>query len=271
MTTTKNAARWSIIHAALFVVVWLPRAHAAEFGELNTDRDAFTPATTTVQAGRVLTEASYVWIDNVGGSPTNSFPELLVRIGAWERFEWRLGFNYEQGSGGAVVSAVEVGEALLSEAGGSEANILYGCKVRLTDGEGWIPRSSAIIEAFTPVAGDVWGTEPAVTYAFGWSLPEEWRFDTAARYTLADSEEGHFNRWSPSAVLRIPLTERIEVHAEWFGTWSAGLADNSVQQYVGPGGHIMLSPRFELGCRMGWGLSRDAAGYYFDSGIGWLF
>jgi hypothetical protein len=33
----------------------------------------------------------------------------------------------------------------------------------------------------------------------------------------------------------------------------------------------MLSPRLELGCRMGWGLSSDAAGYYFDTGIGWAF
>jgi hypothetical protein len=175
----------------------------------------------------MASKPSIVWLSVDWFDPTNSFPELLIRIGAWDRLEWRLGFNYEQDSGVAVVSAVEVGEALLSEAGGSEANILYGCKVRLTDGGGWMPRSSVIIEAFTPVAGDVWGTEPAVTYACGWALPEEWRFDTAARYTLADSEEGHFERWSPSAVLRIPLTERIEVHAD--------------------------------------------AGYYFDSGIGWLF
>lgn len=270
--TTKTHA-WSRLCgcAVLIVLTWLTRAGTAEFRELNTDRDAFTPATTTAKMGTVLTEASYVWIDNSGAPATNSFPELLVRIATRERFEWRLGFNYEQGSSGAVVSAVEVGEPMLSAQGGSEANILYGCKVRLTDGEGWIPRSAAIVEAFTPLAGDVWGTEPAATYAFGWQLPDKWRLDAAARYASADSEEGRFNRWSPSAVLRIPLIERIEVHAEWFGTWSEGLANESVQQYLGPGGHFMLSPRLELGCRMGWGLSSDAAGYYVDTGIGWSF
>ena len=270
--TTKTHA-WSRLCgcAVLIVLTWLTRADTAEFRELNTDRDAFTPATTTAKMGTVLTEASYVWIDNSGAPATNSFPELLVRIATRERFEWRLGFNYEQGSSGAVVSAVEVGEPMLSAQGGSEANILYGCKVRLTDGDGLIPRSAAIIEAFTPLAGDVWGTEPAATYAFGWELPDQWRLDAAARYASADSEEGRFTRWSPSAVLRIPLTERMEVHAEWFGTWSEGLANESVQQYVGPGGHFMLSPRLELGCRMGWGLSSDAAGYYVDTGIGWTF
>ena len=245
-------------------------ASAAEFHELDTDRDAFTPATTTALVGTVLTEASYVWIDNRGSPDTNSFPELLVRLGVRERFEWRFGFNYERGSGGSVVSAVEVGEAPLGEEAGSEANILYGCKVRLTDQDGWIPRSAAIVEGFTPVAGDVWGTEPVATYAWGWAFADDWRFDSAIRYAYADSEEGTFDRWMPSVVLRAPVTQRFEVHAEWFGSWTQGLPDDSVRPFVGPGTHFMITPNLELGCRMGWGLTRDAAGYYFDVGIGWL-
>ncbi len=261
-------------HIATVVAVWLAGiapAVAVEFHELDTDRDAFTPATATAKLGTVLTEASYVWIDNRGTPATNSFPELLVRIGARERLEWRLGFNYEQGSGGSVVAAVEVGEPPLGAAGSEEANLLYGCKVRVTDQDGWIPRSAAIIEGFTPVAGDVWGTEPVATYAFGWELPEAWRFDTSIRYAYADSEEGRFDRWMPSVVLRIPLTDRWEVHAEWFGAWSQGLADDSVRPFAGPGTHFMLTPRFEIGCRMGWGLTRDAAGYFVDTGAGWRF
>lgn len=245
------------------------RAGAVEYPELDTDRDAFTPATTTALVGTVITEASYVWIDNRGTPATDSFPELLVRLGTREWFEWRLGFNYEQGSGGSVVSAVEVGEAPLAEEGGSEASILYGCKARLSDQDGWIPRSAAIIEGFTPVAGDVWGTEPVVTYAFGWELDAQWRFDTAIRYAYADSEEGRFDRWMPSVVLRMPVTPRFEVHAEWFGSWSEGLPDDTVRPFAGPGMHFMLTPRLELGCRMGWGLTRDAAGYFVDVGIGW--
>ena len=246
-------------------------AFGSEFEELNTDRDAFTPATTTVKLGTTIIEASYVWIDNRGTPATNSFPELLVRLGTRERFEWRLGVNYEQGSGGSVVSAVEVGEAPLSEAGGEEATILYGAKVQVTDQDGWIPRSAAIIEGFTPVAGEVWGTEPVATYAFGWEFSNTWRFDTAIRYAWADSEEGRFDRWMPSAVLRMPVTPRWEVHAEWFGSWTQGLPDDSVRPFVGPGTHFMITPRFEIGARMGWGLTNDAAGYYFDTGVGMRF
>ena len=40
---------------------------------------------------------------------------------------------------------------------------------------------------------------------------------------------------------------------------------------AGPGTHFMLTPSFEIGCRMGWGLTRDAAGYFVDTGVGWRF
>jgi len=277
MSTMNGGAKYTFTAlrpAAVIAVAWiicLPPLVGAEFQELNTDRDAFTPATTTAKAGSVLTEASYVWIDNRGLPATNSFPELLVRIGAHERFEWRFGFNYEQNSGGSVVAAVEVGEPPRGGTGSEEANLLYGVKVRVTDQAGWLPRSAAIVEAFTPVYGDIWGTEPSATYAFGWALPAEWQFDSAIRYARAESDEGWFDRWMPSTVLRIPVTERLEVHAEWFGSWTQGLAEETVQPFAGPGTHFMLTPRFEIGCRMGWGLTRDAAGYFVDTGVGWQF
>ena len=246
-------------------------APASEYQELHTDRDAFTPATTTVDAGKRLLEASYAWIDNRGTPATNSFPELLVRLGLTERLELRLGANYEQGSGGSVVSAVEVGEGLIGEELESESNVLYGVKALATGQEGWVPRSSVIVEAFTPTSGEVWGTEPTVTYVFGWELPQAWRLDAAVRYVYADSTEGRFDKWVPSAVLRMPVTDRWEVHAEWFGVWTAGLVDDSVRPFVGPGTHYMITPTFEIGCRMGWGLTGDAAAYFVDSGVGWRF
>jgi hypothetical protein len=242
-----------------------------EFHELDTDRDAFTPASRPVAAGRVVTEASYSFIDNRGTPATNSFPELLVRLGASEWFEWRFGANYEAGSGGSVVTAVETGEGVEGEELASESNVLYGFKALVTEQSGWVPRSSAIVEAFTPLSGDVWGTEPAITYVFGWQLACEWRFDAAIRYVLADSAQGLFNKWMPSAVLRMPVTERWEVHAEWFGTWSEGLEDEKVRPFVGPGTHFMIAPNLEIGCRMGWGLTQDAASYFVDSGLGWRF
>jgi hypothetical protein len=244
---------------------------AEGFRDLETDRDAFTPSTRPVAVGHVLTEASYSFIDNRGTPATNSFPELLIRLGATDRFELRFGCNYESGSGGSVVTAVEGGEGVRGEHLTAESSLLYGFKALVTEQSGWTPRSSAIVEAFTPLSGDVWGTEPAATYAFGWELDHAWRIDAAIRYVLADSTEGLFNKWMPSAVLRMPITERWEVHAEWFGAWSEGLKDEKVRPFAGPGTHFMIAPNLEIGCRMGWGLTQDAAAYYVDSGLGWRF
>jgi hypothetical protein len=246
-------------------------ATGEEFRELDADRDAFTPTTHTVERGQALFETAYTYIENRTGPATHSLPELLVRAGITDRFELRFGANYEAGSGGSVVTSVETGEGPADDTFSTEATLLYGCKVLVTEQAGWLPRSIAIAEAFTPTAGDVWGTEPTATYAFGWELDERRRFDAAIRYVYADSEEGTFDKWMPSVVLRWPLTDRFEVHGEWFGTWTHGLEDETVRPFAGPAGHFVIVPGLELGVRCGWGLTRDAANFYSDAGFAWRY
>jgi hypothetical protein len=269
-----SAGRAILVTAAL---VWSAGSAAArEVRDLDADRDAFTPTTSVIDPGKTLLETAYTFIDNRIGPETHSFPELIVRWGITERFELRFGANQEIGSGGSVVTAVEVGEGLGEELS-SETSLFYGCKVIVTEQAGWLPRSAAIIEAFTPVAGEVWGTEPTATYVFGWELPEAWRFDAAIRYAYSDSETGTFDKWMPSVVLRMPLTSRFEVHAEWFGNWTAGRKgldgerDEAVRNFAGPGFHYVIGKGFEIGTRMGWGFTRDSANYFVDSGFAVLY
>ena len=61
--------------------------------EIETDRDAFTFAPTTVAVGRTILEMSYSFIDNRVGPEAHSVPELLARFGMGERIELRLGAN----------------------------------------------------------------------------------------------------------------------------------------------------------------------------------
>lgn len=146
-------------------------ASGKEIRDLDADRDAFTPTTVTVDVGHALVETAYTFIDNREGPETHSFPELLLRKGLTEWLELRLGANQEIGSGGNVVTAIETGEGLGEELS-AETSIFYGLKARLTDQADWVPRSVMIVEAFTPVAGDVWGTEPVASIVWGWELPE---------------------------------------------------------------------------------------------------
>jgi hypothetical protein len=268
LRTSPDLVTVTILLALL--LAWAGGAVAREVRDLDADRDAFTPTTRTVEPGRGLIETAYTVIDNREGVETHSFPELIVRHGLTERFELRFGSNQEIGSGGSVVTAVETGEGLgegLDTRVASETTLFYGFKAVVSEQNGWIPRTATIVEAFTPVAGDVWGTEPTATGIFGWDLPEMWRFDAAVRYVYADSEEGRFDKWLPSVVLRVPVTERFETHVEWFGNWTDGLEDDAVRHFVGPGFHYVIGNGFELGVRMGWGLNEDAANYFVDSGF----
>lgn len=85
---------------------------SVEAPELETDRDAFTPATSTVGRGIAVVESSYSFIDNRSVKDTHSLPELLLRRGLTENIELRLGWNYEVGGTGDVVSGNEGGEGV---------------------------------------------------------------------------------------------------------------------------------------------------------------
>ena len=255
-----------LVAAAAVVVVVAPQAHG-ERADLDTDRDAFTPSTRCVAPGVTLAESSYVFIDNPTGLPTNNYPELLIRLGANDWWEWRFGINYGIGSQGNIVTSVEVGEGTLDGRTLYESSILYGFKLNTSDQDGWVPESCFIMEASTPTYGDSFGTVPVATIAAGWELPAEWRLDGAIRYSYSEGAVNWFSRWGPSAVLRIPLTDRWEVHAEWFGTFSQGLIDDTHRPFFSPGTHVVIGRNMELGLRVGWGLTAEAAPFFSDAGL----
>ena len=153
------------------VAIAAHHAAAREAGDLGTDRDAFTPATSTVDPGTVLSEGSYVFIDNPVGLPTNNYPELLVRVGGNDWFEWRFGVNYGVGSQGNIVTSVEVGEGPLKRRSLYESSVLYGFKADVSEQDGLLPESCFIMEASTPTYGEVFGTVPVATYVAGYKLP----------------------------------------------------------------------------------------------------
>ena len=247
------------------------RAEEVSEGDLGTDRDAFTPSTKTIAPGTLLSEGSYVYIDNRFGLPTNNVPEYLLRIGGTDWLEWRFGVNYSVNSAGNIVTSVEVGERRPFDESLYEANVLYGFKADVSDQEGIVPESCFIMEAGTPTSGDLWGTIPVATAVAGWELPWGARLDGALRYSYAQGHARWFSRWSPSVVIRQPITERLEIHAEWFETVTQGLRKDIVRPFFSPGTHYLLTENIEVGLRVGWGLNHVAAEFFSDTGIAWRY
>ncbi|HEY3965017.1 MAG TPA: transporter [Planctomycetaceae bacterium] len=248
-----------------------PEAENPFADHLETDRDSFTPATTTVNRGRWIMESSYSFIDNRRAPDTNSFPELVLRYGLGENFELRMGWNFEAGGGGNIVSSIEGDEGLEGAKFERESRVSYGFKWRVTRQSDWLPESSVLVQGFTPTSGDAAATEGAVTYVWGWELPQRWKLDGAIRYASSTDNEDDFAIWNPSTVLRIPVTEQVAVHAEYFGAIPQGRAGGQSQHFFSPGLHFLPTPDLEIGFRVGWGLNDASARFFVNSGVGMRF
>jgi len=241
-----------------------------EEGHIETDRDSFTPSTKTAGKGRVIFEAAYSFLENRTTDSTHSFPEIITRIGISERTELRLGWNYEIGGGGSV-SGGDAGGLLEGPGSGEESQMLYGIKTLLTEQSGWIPESACILQGTTPTSGPETASDFQLGYVFGWEVMELLTLDSSLRYVATQEEGDHFNQWAPSVVVKVPVAERWNVHGEYFGVFTDNRAENVAPQYFSPGVHYLITPDFEIGVRVGWGLNEDAANSFTNVGFGLRF
>jgi hypothetical protein len=245
-----------------------PPAETNERDEIETDRDSFTFATSTVGPQATVVESSYSFIDNRLGPESHSFPELLVRRGISDWFELRIGWNYEAGGPGTISGNEVGGQDLQVE---TEGRILYGAKFLTSNQSGWIPQSSLIVEGYTPTAGPSSVSTVDIGQSFGWTLPNGWVWNSALRFATANEKGDSFEQWAPSTVLKIPIGERWNVHAEYFGIVSYGKQTPINDQFVSFGGHVLLNPNLELGVRFGFGLNRETPDFFNNVGFGWRF
>lgn len=246
-------------------------AQESEEDEIETDRDSFTPSTNVVGQGRSVLETSYSFIDNRNIRETHSLPELLFRYGIGANVELRLGANYEIGGAGSPISANVPKSLDTTHELEEESRVSYGTKLLLSDQVEWLPQSSFILQGYTPTSGEVTATSLSAGYVFGWEFQNSILWDSAMRYSTGSLEEDHFNIWSPSTVIKIPVGEKWKIHAEYFGVFSEGREEESTQHFFSPGVHYLLSRNFELGTRVGWGLNEQSPNFFSNIGLGIRF
>jgi hypothetical protein len=146
--------------------------------------------------------------------------------------------------------------------------VAYGLKAALTEQDGWLPQSAAILQATTPTSGPETDTHMIASYVWGWEVAPRWHWDSAIRYGDGAEEEDEFNRWAPSTVLKAEVAEQWNAHVEYFGIFTDGREEELSQSYVSPGVHYLVTPDLEVGVRVGWGLGGDAANFFSNVGLG---
>jgi hypothetical protein len=238
---------------------------AAGREELETDRDSFTFAPTTAGRDLSILESSYSFIDNRTGPEAHSVPETLLRRGVGDRLELRLGFNYEAGGPGTVSGSEVGGQDIETE---DESRVLYGVKVETSEQDGWLPRSAAVVQGYTPTYGPSTVSTVVVGESLGWRFANGWEWTSAMRYGTGFDKGDAFNQWAPSTVVKAPVGERWNVHVEYFGILSTGKEEPVDAQFASFGGHVLVTEDFELGLRVGWGLTDSSPNFFTNLGIG---
>lgn len=239
---------------------------------IETDRDSFTPATSTVAQGRLIIETAYSFVDQRVAKDTHSFPEFVARVGLASWFELRFGAGYEVGGAGNEISTGGGGPGL-EDPGAieDESQLLYGFKIGLTEQRGWKPRSAMIFQGVSPTSGPEAVSQFVGAYTWGWELANGWRWDSALRFATDESLADRHNLWAPSTVVKAPIGERWAAHAEYFGVTTSGLADARSSHYFSPGIHYLVTNDLELGVRVGWGLNQESANFFSNVGLGWRY
>ncbi len=247
------------------------RAETAEF--LETDASSFTIAVRTAEKYRTIFESGFTNIKIGKESAKQSFPESLFRYGLTDRLELRFGYNYETSPSNR--DAIE-GDIAGNFGINAQQQIYYGFKYQVSRQQKeypWWPTSSFLFQFHTPIASEQTHTQIRLGYAFGWTLPNGWNVDAGFRYGT-DRELGYnYTLWAPSTALKIPLGRRKRWYTqlEYFGIVSEFRPKNFSKQFVDTGLHYFITPNWEVGASVSFGINEQTRGTMVNVGMGFQF
>ena len=94
--------------------------------------------------------------------------------------------------------------------------------------------------------------------------------DEAVRFL---SRGDGYTLWAPSAVLRIPLgrDKRWFTHVEYFGVMSQAKENDFSKQFIDTGLHYFITPNFEVGSVVAFGINDQTRGILVNTGFGIRF
>jgi Putative MetA-pathway of phenol degradation len=239
---------------------------------IETDRNSFTFAPLTPGRDRLIVESAYSNIKIGQEGAKHSFPETVFRYGVGDRFELRFGYNYEIGRASETAEGDIAGNFGIN----AEQQVLYGFKYAVTRGKSrrrLTPHSAFLAQAHTPIGSVEGQTQMRLGYAWGWVLPNSWTFDQAVRFGTDREKADGYTLWAPSAMLRIPLgrEKRWFTHVEYFGVMSQAKEHDFSKQFIDTGLHYFITPNFEVGGVVAFGINDQTRGVLVNAGFGVRF
>lgn len=220
---------------------------------IDPDRPHFPEAATAVGNGRVVLEGGYTYTNKAGALTSHSYPESLLRVGAFtDWFEFRIGQNF--------ASQQQTVAGMTTSSSGPQ-DLYLGAKVALTPQRGWFPATALIPQMTVPTGNSALTAGrvlPGINLDLAWEVVEE-RVGIevliannqvqdelgAIRHELATGFTGTFQ-----------ITKELELFAEWDAFYAfGGLASTAARHYAVGGAVYFLTPNLALDARAGLGLN----------------
>jgi hypothetical protein len=229
---------------------------------LVTDRPDFTESTETVKLGRLQLEGGYTFT-RVSNNKEHTLGELLLRVGAWQRLELRIGIN---------------SYALMRSPSGNASgfhDVLLGVKAKLVQGSERFglnrPNVAVIVATTLPTGSDAFREtqlQPEVRIALGLDLSTRLALASNLNYAYASEEAERFSQFSGSISFGYTLTERSGTYLEYF-SFVPSIKEGPNSKHLNAGLTYLVNYNYQLDVRVGIGLNGETPDYFFGFGASW--
>lgn len=220
---------------------------------IQTDRPDQTETPAIVPKGMFQVETGFTLQKNDAYSKTNSLPSILWKYGVNENFELRLITEF----------AVEKND---DETVSGVTPVLLGCKIKITEEKGIVPKTSFIGHISLPNA--------ASTVFKADSMAPEFRF--TFQHTLSEKLSLGYNlgaEWDgfsaePTYIYTLTtgytITKKIGSYIEIFGF---APQNDSANHNLDGGFTYLINPNFMIDLSAGVGITDNAPDHYFAFGF----
>jgi len=230
---------------------------------LDTDRPDFTEGTSTVPVGHYQLEGGYTFTRQ-GDEDSSSLGELLLRIGATDRIEARLGIG--------SYTSVDTGVPGASKLSGYEDPTI-GVKIRLnTDDPNLLPPGrpymALLFATSVPIGSDELTADewqPEAKLALGWDFTDRFSLGSTLIYGYPSDGGERFSQFAASVSAGYSITDRWGAYLEGYGFNKESL-DGSSTSYLDTGLSYLLSNDVQFDVRVGAGLDDPSPNWYAGFG-----
>ncbi len=237
--------------------------------EMETDRPDFTEGTVTIEPGRLQLETGYTFTyddeDDIRRAD-HIFPEALVRIGAIENVELRLGwpgYEFEE------VTDKAAGNTAHAD-GGNDMGV--GFKHRVFRQNGSLPTFAYIANLNVPSGSEEFSAdkvEPETKLLFAYDFTDELGLAGNTNFAAPYGDDGRYFEFSFSGSLAYSLTESVGSYFEYFGFYPEGGAGEEDTHYLNSGLTWGLTEDIQLDVRAGFGLNDESDDFFTGAGFSW--